>query len=77
MNPEPVIVTGVFAEPASVEDGVAETMEGAGFRSGGGATALVPAPPQPIMKEIQDKISERRTPVARVIAHVLCKANGI
>jgi hypothetical protein len=77
MNPEPVIVTGMFAEPASVEDGVAETMEGAGFRSGGGATAVVPAPPQPFMKKIQDKTKERRTPVARVMADVLCKANGI
>ena len=46
MNPEPVIATGVSAEPATVDDGVIAVMAGRGF---GGGFVGVPPPPQPII----------------------------
>ena len=58
MNPEPVIVTGVSAEPATVDDGVTAVMAGRGFDVGGGFVA-VPPPPQPIIIPIPKiKISD-------------------
>ena len=60
MNPEPVIVTGVSAEPSIAEEGVIEAMAGTGFETGGGTVEAVP-PPQPAMKETVDRSKVTRT----------------
>jgi hypothetical protein len=52
MNPEPVIVTGVSVEPATVEDGVIAMMAGTGFEVGGGFVGAVVPPPQPVINHI-------------------------
>ena len=52
MNPEPVIVTGVSVEPATVEDGVIAVMAGTGFEVGGGFGGAVVPPPQPVITPI-------------------------
>src|SRR5580704_3286186 len=48
MNPEPVIVTGVSADPATLDDGVIAAMDGTGFESGGGFVRAADPPPQPV-----------------------------
>lgn len=52
MNPEPVIVTGVSAEPAMVDEGVIAVMAGAGLEAGGGFVGADAPPPQPVITPI-------------------------
>ena len=54
MNPEPVIVTGVSAEPAMVDEGVIPVMAGTGLEAGGGFVGAdaPPPPPQPVINHI-------------------------
>lgn len=59
MNPDPAIVTGVCPEPATTEDGVTPVMAGTGFDIGGGFVEAVP-PPQPVMRNMDDRTVAKR-----------------
>jgi hypothetical protein len=65
MNPDPVIVTGVSGEPATVDEGVVEVMAGVGFEVGEGFVGAEAPPPQPVMKKIQTRTGAKNTHVAR------------
>lgn len=60
MNPDPAIITGVSREPATIEDGVTAVMEGTGFEAGSGFVEAGDPPPQPVMKNIDDRTEGRR-----------------
>ena len=57
MNPDPVMVTRVSGDPATVEVGVIEVMVGMGFNIGGGIGGEVAAPPQPVSAPLQESRS--------------------
>lgn len=63
MNPDPVIVNDVCPEPATAEDGVTAAMAGMGFKTGGGFVEAGIPPPQPVMKNMDDRTEARRAVV--------------
>jgi hypothetical protein len=80
MNPAPVIVIGVTAEPARTNDGVTVVIAGTGFAGGGGGGGLivpVGPPPQPAINHVKDRTAVGRTRDARFIDCFLYDTKGI
>lgn len=77
MNPEPVIATGVSVEPARMKEGVISVMAGTGFELGEGFVGAAVPPPQPVIRQIQDKTEAERTHVARFIEGFVSQTNRL
>jgi hypothetical protein len=70
MNPVPVIVMGVSAEPARTKEGMTVVIAGTGFAGGGGGGGLivpVGPPPQPAMSQMEDRAETARAHAVRFI----------
>lgn len=68
MNPDPATVTGVSPEPATTEEGVTAVIAGTGFEAGGGFVEAGVPPPQPVMKNMDDRKDARRAGVAACLS---------
>jgi hypothetical protein len=80
MNPVPVMVMGVSAEPARTKDGMTVVIAGTGFAGGGGGGGIiapVDPPPQPPISHVKDRTTVERTPKARFIDCFLYDTKGI
>ena len=79
MNPEPVIVTEVSDDPATMDDGVTAVLDGAGFEAGAGFVGADVPPPQPAIMPRDDATNVRRTPEVQFINDFIFKTmiNGI
>lgn len=73
MNPDPVTVMVVSAEPTTVEEGLTLAMLGLGFGLGGGLLDALGPPAQPPIEQTRDttRTNETETGLARFMGEVL------
>jgi len=75
MNPDPLITTLVFPEPAKADPGVTPEMAGVGFALGAGGEmgpGVPPPPAQPAVKQTQVTAQTTRTRVGRSMKGFPC-----